>query len=143
MTTRTITLPADQWAVILEAVEDHTDEGPYGEGWKSSRLSAASAALSTALAQPEPEGPTDEELETTARAAEIQYMKEQGGLTASTPNGIHAQLQAQRLAGLRAVATRSALAQPGTERVVAKLGQVLRERHGGSIVADWLEGMRP
>jgi hypothetical protein len=62
MTTRTITLPADQWAVILEAVEDHTDEGPYGAGWKSSCLSAASAALSTALAQPEPEGVTDEEL---------------------------------------------------------------------------------
>ena len=48
--------------------------------------------------------PTDEELEAIARAAEIQYMKERGGLTASTPDGIHAQLRAQRIAGLRAVA---------------------------------------
>jgi len=62
MTTRTITLPADQWEAILEAVQDHWDEGPRGEGWQSSRLSAASAALSTALAQPEPEGATDEDL---------------------------------------------------------------------------------
>ncbi len=59
-----------------------------------------------ALAQPEPQGPTDEELEATARAAEILSMKEQGGLTSSTLDGIHAQLQEQRLAGLRAVATR-------------------------------------
>ena len=56
-----------------------------------------------ALAQPEPVAPTDEELEATARAAEIQYMKKHGGLTASTTDGLHAQLQAQRLAGLRAV----------------------------------------
>jgi hypothetical protein len=63
-------------------------------------------ALCAELAQPEPEGTTDEELETTARAAEIQYMKEHGGLTAATPDGIHAQLQAQRLAGLRAVLAR-------------------------------------
>jgi hypothetical protein len=33
-------------------------------------------------------------------------MKEHGGLSASTLDGIHAQLQAQRLAGLRAVAAR-------------------------------------
>jgi hypothetical protein len=72
------------------------------------------AALNAAeLAQPEPEGVTDRELETTARAAEIQYMKEHGGLTAATPDGIHAQLQAQRLAGLRAVAAR--YARPATE----------------------------
>jgi hypothetical protein len=62
MSTRTITLPADQWEAILEVVQDHWDEGPPGEGWQGSRLSAASAALSTALAQTEPEGPTDEEL---------------------------------------------------------------------------------
>ena len=54
----------------------------------------------------EPVVPTDEELDTTARAAKIQYIKEYGGLTASTPDGIYAQLQAQRLAGLRAVAAR-------------------------------------
>jgi hypothetical protein len=54
MSTRTITLPADQWEAILEAVQDQWDEGPPGEGWQGSRLSAASAALSTALAQPEP-----------------------------------------------------------------------------------------
>ena len=57
MSTRTITLPADQWEAILEVVQDHWDEGPPGEGWQGSRLSAASAALSTALAQPEPRGP--------------------------------------------------------------------------------------
>jgi len=60
----------------------------------------------THLFQPEPEEPTDEELEAIARAAEIQYMKEHGGLTASTPDGIHAQLRVQRIAGLRAVAAR-------------------------------------
>ena len=59
-----------------------------------------------ALAQPEPEGPTDEELESVARAAEIQNMKEQGGLTANDANGVAAQLQLQRLAGLRAVLAR-------------------------------------
>jgi hypothetical protein len=51
-TQRTITLTADQWDVILDAVECHCDEGPPGEGWKSSKLSAASAALSSALEQP-------------------------------------------------------------------------------------------
>jgi len=53
MNTRTITLPADQWEAILDAVVCHWDEGPPGEGWKSDRLSAASAALSTLLSQPE------------------------------------------------------------------------------------------
>jgi hypothetical protein len=67
------------------------------------------------LTQPEPEGVTDRELETTARAAEIQYIEEHGGLTAATPDGIHAQLQAQRLAGLRAVAAR--YARPAIEPV--------------------------
>jgi hypothetical protein len=60
---RTITLSADQWDVILEAVECHCDEGPPGEGWKSSKLSAA---LSSALEQPEPEGLTDRKLEELA-----------------------------------------------------------------------------
>lgn len=56
--------------------------------------------------EPEPEELTDEELEAIAGAAEIQYIKEHGGLTASTPDGIDAQLRAQRIAGLRAVAAR-------------------------------------
>ena len=60
----------------------------------------------TALDQPEPEEPTDEELEAIAREAEIQCVKEHGGITASTPDGIYAQLRAQRIAGLRAVAAR-------------------------------------
>jgi hypothetical protein len=59
MSTRAITLPADQWEAILEVVQGHWDEGPPGEGWQGSRLSAAFAALSTALAQPEPEGVTE------------------------------------------------------------------------------------
>ena len=65
-TQRTITLTADQWDAILDGVLDavasHHDEGAFGEGWTRSRLSAASAALSSALAEPEPEAPTDEEL---------------------------------------------------------------------------------
>jgi hypothetical protein len=52
--TKTITLPADQWQAILDAVECHWDEGPPGEGWQSPLLSTASTALSAALAQPGP-----------------------------------------------------------------------------------------
>ncbi len=63
-------------------------------------------ALLAILSQPESQGPTDEELESTARAAELFSMKKQGGLTSLTPEGIYAQLQEQRLAGLRAVAAR-------------------------------------
>jgi hypothetical protein len=70
------------------------------------RAALAQQHVSTPYKLPEPVAPTDEELEATARAAEVQNMKEQGGLTASTPDGIHAQIQAQRLAGLRAVAAR-------------------------------------
>jgi hypothetical protein len=70
-TQRTITLLADQWDVILEAVECHCDEGPPGEGWKSSKLSAASAALSSALAEPELEEPADEELLAVAIESQI------------------------------------------------------------------------
>ena len=57
---------------------------------------------------PKPEELRDEDLEATARAAENQYMKEHGGPTAPTPDGILALLQKQRLAGLRAVAARYA-----------------------------------
>jgi len=70
-------------------------------------ISTATPVLDEArvfLSQPEPEGLTDEGLEDIAREAEIQHMKEYGGLTASKPDGIHAQLRAQRIAGLRAVA---------------------------------------
>ena len=70
------------------------------------RISIKVKKTPAALSQPGPEEPTDEELEAIARAAEIQYMKEHGGLTASTPDGIHAQLRVQRIAGLRAVAAR-------------------------------------
>jgi hypothetical protein len=75
----------------------------------------------TALAQPELKVAGDEELEATARAAEIQCMKEHGGLTASTTDGIHAQLQGQRLAGLRAVAVRYATPQPAPVPVAERL----------------------
>ncbi len=68
--TKTITLPADQWQAILDAVECHWDEGPPGEGWQSPPLSAASAALSVALAQPGPEAPTV--MEIIAMADEIE-----------------------------------------------------------------------
>jgi hypothetical protein len=79
------------------------DQGP----WPTQQHCFARAVLAR-WGRPaiEPVAPTDEELETTARAAEIQYMKEHGGLAGLTPDGLHAQLQAQRLAGLRAVAAR-------------------------------------
>ena len=51
--TKAVTLPADQWQAILDAVKCHWDEGPPGEGWQSPPLFAASAALSVALSQPE------------------------------------------------------------------------------------------
>jgi hypothetical protein len=73
----------------------------YAMGWQ-----AALARFGRPAIEPVPQGLTDEELETTARAAEIQYLKEHGGLAGLTPDGLHAQLQAQRLAGLRAVAAR-------------------------------------
>lgn len=93
----------------------------------------------------EPEELTDEALDATARAAEIQYMKEFGGLSASTPDGIHAQLQAQRLAGLRAVAAR--FGRPAIEPV--PVSERPRERQGWcdaeercalfslSLIPDW------
>jgi hypothetical protein len=87
-------------------------------------------ALLATLFQPESQEPTDEELESIARTAELFSMKKQGGLTSLTPEGIHAQLQEQRLAGLRAVAARRpspkppslkeqalALLQPGEPRL--------------------------
>jgi hypothetical protein len=95
------------------------DEAPFGEWfecWNSVEKAKSAcqaeynrrlaAAVGSLPSQPEPQGATDEELEATARAAEILSMKKQGGLTSSTLDGIHAQLQEQRLAGLRAVATR-------------------------------------
>jgi hypothetical protein len=66
------------------------------------------AGLPRPTIQPVADGVTDEDLEATARAAEVQNMKEQGGLTSPTPDGISRQLQAQRLAGLRAIAHRYA-----------------------------------
>jgi hypothetical protein len=92
------------------AIQLYTGQNPAAAGIPANELVArlmdAMANTAAALARPEPVAPTDEELETTARAAEIQYMKEHGGLAGLTPDGLHAQLQAQRLAGLRAVAAR-------------------------------------
>ncbi|MEN9859961.1 MAG: hypothetical protein RLZZ515_443 [Cyanobacteriota bacterium] len=84
---------ADYWSASLDDVIRQVD------ALMKQRLAALEA-------QPEPVGPTDEELEAIAIAAEMQSMVKQGGLTASTPNGIHAQLQERRLAGLRAIAAR-------------------------------------
>lgn len=57
---------------------------------------------------PQPAPPTegevgDEELESVARAAEVQNMKEQGGLHANDANGISEQMRVNRVAGLRSV----------------------------------------
>jgi hypothetical protein len=60
MTTRTITLSAEHWQRISDALLDCCDKGPPGEGWKSAELSSAVAALDTALAQPEPEFTAEE-----------------------------------------------------------------------------------
>ena len=46
--------------------------------------------------------PSDKELEAIARAAEVQNMIEQGGLT-GTNDVVFQQLNTQRLAGLRAI----------------------------------------
>lgn len=78
---------------------------------------------------------TDEELENAARAAEIQNMKYQGGLSASDPNGIARQLQKQRLAGLRAVAT---LAADRSRRPApAPMNNVPSERD----VSEWIDSL--
>lgn len=61
MSTRTVTLSAEHWQRISDALLDCCDEGPPGEGWKSPGLSSAVAALDAALAQPEPVGVTDED----------------------------------------------------------------------------------
>jgi hypothetical protein len=103
MSTRTITLPADQWEAILEVVQDHWDEGPPGEGWQGSRLSAASAALSTALAQPEPEGVGDEELLRTYGLAKRDHCYE--GPMDDWPKRAE---RAATVAGIRAVLARYA-----------------------------------
>jgi hypothetical protein len=92
-------------ALCAELIQLDQEQPTEYTDWKK-RWNAAVGRVRAELAQPEPEGPTDDELEATARAAEIQYSKEHGGLAATTPDGIHTQLQAQRLAGLRAVAAR-------------------------------------
>lgn len=89
-------------AELVDIATAHCNPDDFAVSYCAAVLLRARAAL----AQPEPEGLTDEELEDIARAAEIQHMKEHGGLTASNPDGIHAQLRAQRIAGLRAVAAR-------------------------------------
>ena len=83
-------------------------------GWALREAFLAGCSHADAPAQPELEGVTDEELEATARAAEVQDMKEQGGLTSPTPDGLSRQLQAQRLAGLRAA---QLLARPAIQSV--------------------------
>lgn len=64
MITRTITLSAEQWREISEALDCYCDEGcpEGGPGWKSAKLSDACNSFAAALAQPEPEGPTDKEI---------------------------------------------------------------------------------
>jgi hypothetical protein len=80
--------------------------GPSPEMLLTANAWAEHWAARCLQAQPEPEGVGDEDLEATARAAEVQNMKEQGGLTSPTPDGLSRQFQAQRLAGLRAIAYR-------------------------------------
>jgi hypothetical protein len=74
MTTRSITLPIDQWQIIQTALENYYDKGPPSEQWKSNQLSSAAAALDVALAQPAPQGPTDEELLDWASYYGIDYV---------------------------------------------------------------------
>jgi hypothetical protein len=115
----TDTNPRDLIKRLADALHDAADDvrgwGDYASSYfqekhdlrgNVARIYAEVAEAYAYLDQPKLEGPTDEELEATARAAEIQYSKEHGGLAATTSDGIYAQLQAQRLAGLRAVAAR-------------------------------------
>jgi hypothetical protein len=90
---------------LIDELQEYVDADLPVDGEALAKTELLVIRARAALAE-QPVGPTDEELDTTARAAEIQYMKEYGGLIASTPDGIYAQLQAQRLAGLRAVAAR-------------------------------------
>ncbi len=93
-------------------------------------------ALSAILFQPESQGLTDEELEATARAAELLSMKKQGGLTSPTPDEIHAQLQEQRLAGLRAVAARRPKPPSLKELALQKLAWLEDENNGDQATFD-------
>ena len=61
MTTRTITLPAEHWQAIKNALLNLCVDDPY----VSPEASDACDALDAALAQPEPEGPTDQEIADT------------------------------------------------------------------------------
>ena len=93
------------------------------------------------LAQPVAEGPTDQELLKAFLEATTANMRLQGGLSSSDANGIARQLDAQRVAGLRAILARygrpaaAPVPEPGE---VAELVLMLRPAgaalrlHGGS-----------
>jgi hypothetical protein len=58
------------------------------------------------LAQPEPEGPTDEELLATAKVAEHQYLTEHRPFQLTTVDGVLAVLNGKQIAFARAVLAR-------------------------------------
>ena len=55
MDTKTITLQAEEWEAIANALQTAQDEGPEGAGWKSARLSSAEASLIRAMEEAAPE----------------------------------------------------------------------------------------
>jgi hypothetical protein len=60
MTIRAITLSAEHWQQISDALDCYCDEGcpEGGSGWKSAKLSNAVEAFGAELAKPEPGGLT-------------------------------------------------------------------------------------
>ena len=98
---------------LMNTIHDLRLEG--GNAELKVALNTARALLAEAVAV----GPTDEELEATAREAEVHSLKQQGGLGGDA-NNMAQQMQRQRIAGLRAVLARfgrpaAALAEPEAE----------------------------
>jgi hypothetical protein len=133
----------DPRLVVLATTSEQIPPGPWSEHQLRTQWNAQadefnqweSLDLSEQLAWAQARA-IGAKLEATARAADIQYMKEHGGLTASAPDGIHAQLQAQRLTGLRAVAARYAhpTIQPVAVSELVDLAHELRK------TAEYLQG---
>ena len=116
-------------ALCAELVDAILTPNPYN--WEDSLHDSANRARAL-LAQPVAEGPTDEDLEATAREAEVHYLTQQGGLGGDA-NNMAQQIQQQRIAGLRAVLARFGrpTPQPVADGEVAELCAWLRNNSSG------------